>query len=146
MVIVKSYFYIVKNRHILEKTDILEGSGDSGFVDLDGAFSGDVLAVQSNDSFCWFVYTCEKVEYRCLTGTVGSDQSIELSFFNGHVKAVNSTKTAELDRQVIYFQHCHDQATSFFAFLPLNFSTMRALQSLAAGAQLKSIMMISTIA
>ena len=33
--IVKSYFYIVKNRHILEKTDILEGSGDSGFVDLD---------------------------------------------------------------------------------------------------------------
>ena len=38
MVIVKSYFYIVKNRHILEKTDILKSSCDSGFVDLDGAF------------------------------------------------------------------------------------------------------------
>ena len=144
--IVKSYFYIVKNRHILEKTDILESSCDSGLVDLDGAFSCNVLAVQFNDSLCWLVYACEKVEHRCLTGTVGSDQSIELSFFNGHVKAVNSTKTAELDRQIIYFQHCHDQATSFFSFLPLNFSTIRALQSLAAGAQLKSIMMISTMA
>lgn len=40
----------------------------------------------------------------------------------------------------------HEQATSFFSFLPLNFSTIRALQSLAAGAQLKSIMMISTMA
>ena len=72
MMIVKSYFYIVKNRHILEKTDILESSCDSGLVDLNGAFSGDVLAVQSDDSLCWFVYTCEKVEYRCLTGTVAS--------------------------------------------------------------------------
>ena len=95
--IVQSYLYIVKNRHILEKTDILEGSRDSGPVDLNGAFSCDVLAVQSDDSFCWLVYTCEKVEYRCFTGTVGSDQSVELSFFNGHIKAVNSAKAAKLD-------------------------------------------------
>ena len=144
--IVKSYFYIVKNRHILEKTDVLEGSCDSGLVDLNSAFSCDVLAVKFDDSFCWFVYTCEEVEYSCLTGSVRSDEALELSFLNGNVKAVNSTKTAELDRQIIYFQHCHDQATSFFSFLPLNFSTIRALQSLAAGAQLKSIMMIRTIA
>ena len=144
--IVKSYFYIVKNRHILEKTDILESSCDSGLVDLNGAFSCDVLAVKFNDSLCRLIHSCEKIEYCCLTGTIRSDQSIELSLLNGHIKAVNSTKTAELDRQIIYFQHCHDQATSFFSFLPLNFSTIRALQSLAAGAQLKSIMMISTMA
>ncbi len=51
MMIVKSYFYIVKNSHILEKTDILECSCNSGFVDLNGFFSCDVLAVQFNDSF-----------------------------------------------------------------------------------------------
>ena len=78
--IVKSYFFIVKNRHILEKTDILEGSGDSGFVDLDGAFSGDVLAVQSDDSLCWFVYTCEK-EADTLAGNLpyGKQRKLEIA-------------------------------------------------------------------
>ena len=41
--IVKSYLYIVKHRHILEQTDVLECAGNSCFVDINGAFSRDIL-------------------------------------------------------------------------------------------------------
>ena len=63
MMIVKSYFYIVKNRHILEKTDILEGSCDTCLIDVDGLFAGDILAIQGNNSLCGFIYAGQQIKY-----------------------------------------------------------------------------------
>ena len=36
----------------LKQTDVLEGSGNSGLVDLNSAFSGNVLAIQTDNSLC----------------------------------------------------------------------------------------------
>ena len=146
MMIMKPYFNIIQHRKLFEKTDVLEGPGNSGLVDLNSAFSGNVLAIQTDDSLRWFVHTCKEVKYSSLSCTVRSDQTIELTFFNGHIKSVYCAETAKLNRQMIYFQHCHDQATSLLFFDPRSFSITLALQFLAAGAQLKSIMAISTMA
>ena len=82
MMIVKSDLDVVKNRHILEQTDVLECSRDTCFVDLDRALTCDILSVQFDDTLGRFVYTCEKVEDCCFAGTVRSDQSLELTFFD----------------------------------------------------------------
>ncbi len=47
MMVVKSYFNIIKNRHILKQADILESTGDTCFVDLDRTLSCDILSVKS---------------------------------------------------------------------------------------------------
>ena len=107
MLIVKSDLDIVKNRHILKQTDILESSCNTCPVDLNRIFSRNILSIQFNNTLCRFVYTCEKVENCCFAGTVRSNQAIELTFFDGYVKSINCTKTAELDSQMIYLQHCH---------------------------------------
>ena len=41
----KSCFYVVENGEILEKADVLERTGDTGFVDVGGGLSCKVLAV-----------------------------------------------------------------------------------------------------
>ena len=91
----KSDLYVVDNRHVLEKPDVLEGSGDSGVVDLDGALTSDVLAVKPDDSFVWLIYACQKVENCGLSGAVRSDKSVELALFDLYVKVVNGAKSAE---------------------------------------------------
>ena len=98
----QSYFNVVKNRHFFKQTDILESSRNTGLVDLYCALSCDILSIKFDNTFCWFVYTCKKVENCCLTGTIRSDQSIELTFFDRYIKSVNCAKTAELDSQMIY--------------------------------------------
>ena len=100
--VMKSDLNIVKNRHILKQANVLESTRDTGFVDLDRTLSCDILSVKLDDTFCRFVYTCKKVENCCFTGTVRSDQTIQLTFFDGYIKSVNCTKTAELDSQMIY--------------------------------------------
>ena len=45
MVIVKSCLYIVKNGEVLEETDVLESTGNSGLVDVGRGLSGKVLTV-----------------------------------------------------------------------------------------------------
>ncbi len=86
-----------------KESNILECSCDSCFINIDNTFSGDILTIQLDNSLCWFVYTCEKVEYRCLTGTVWSDQSIKLAFFRFSVENyLNSMKAAKLYGKIIY--------------------------------------------
>ena len=73
---------IVKYRELFKQTDILEGSGDSFFVNFDCAAACQLFAVEEKVSLGRFVYTCEKVEDCCFAGTVRSDQSVELTFFD----------------------------------------------------------------
>ena len=87
--IVKSYFYIVKNRHIFEKTDVLEGSCDSGLVDLNGAFSGQLFAIQENSAVICLVDTGQQVEDGGLTCAIRSDEAVKLSLFDGQAEIVN---------------------------------------------------------
>ena len=102
MMIVKSYFNIIKNSQFFEKTDVLECSCNSGLTDLNIFLSCKILSVQKNLSGIWFVYTSQKVEYSCLTGTVRSDQSVKFLFLNLEVKVIYRTETTERDSKIFY--------------------------------------------
>ena len=45
MVVVESCLYVVENGKILEKADVLERTGNTGFVDVGSGLSCKVLAV-----------------------------------------------------------------------------------------------------
>ena len=102
MMIVQSYFNVVKNRHFFKQTNILESSRNTCFVDLYCALSCDILSIEFDNTFCWFVNTCKKVENCCFSCTVRSDQAIQLALFDRYIKSVNCAKTAELNSQMIY--------------------------------------------
>ena len=53
---------IVKYRELFKQTDILEGSGDSFFVNFDCAAACQLFAVEEKVSLGRFVYTGEQVE------------------------------------------------------------------------------------
>ena len=44
--IVHTHFYIVQDGHVGEQTNILEGTGNSFFINLYGIFSGNIHAIQ----------------------------------------------------------------------------------------------------
>ena len=116
MMVVQAHLNVIQNRHVLKKTDILESTGNPRLIDLNGAFSRDILAIQLNDPLVGLVYAGEKIEYGCFSRSVGADQAIELAFFNIYMKAVHRPKTAELNGQMIYFQHRHIKPPPFSYF------------------------------
>ena len=50
MMIMKAGFYIIQNGQLFKEPDVLEGPGDSLFVDFNGFMPGDILAVQFDKS------------------------------------------------------------------------------------------------
>ena len=93
--VVQSYFYIIDYGQILEKPDILEGSCDTCLIDVDGLFAGDILAIQGNNSLCGFIYAGQQIKYGGFSGTIGTDQSIQFTFFNTDIKIIYRTKSAK---------------------------------------------------
>ena len=104
MMIVQTDLYVIQNRQVAEQTDILEGTGNACLADLNGLFSGKVLSIQENASIVRFVYTGQQIEYGCFSCSVGADQTIQFSFFDGNMKFIHSTQAAEGDPQIVYFQ------------------------------------------
>ena len=45
MVVVESGLYVVENGEVLKKADVLERTGDTGFVDVGSGLSCKVLAI-----------------------------------------------------------------------------------------------------
>ena len=54
--LIKANLDVIHNRHVLEKSDVLEGSGYSGMVDLDCGLSGYVLSLQTDNALVRLVY------------------------------------------------------------------------------------------
>ena len=102
MVIVEAQLHIVQNRQLFEEPDVLEGSGDPFFVDLNSLLAGDVFSVPDHLACVWFIHDCEQVEYGGLAGAVWPDQAIELLLLNGEVEAVHRPQSSEGDSQVFY--------------------------------------------
>ena len=100
--IVQTSLYIIQNCHIFEESNILKCSCNSCFIDINNTFSCDILSVQLNDTLCRLINTCEKVEYCCFSGAVWSDQAVQLTFFDFHMKIIYSVKTAKLDGKITY--------------------------------------------
>ena len=101
------HLYIVQNRHVIEQTDVLEGTGHAGLADQVRALAGDILAVQDDIAFGGGIHTGEHVEYGGLTGAVGADQTVQMTFLDFQVKLCNRLQAAEGNAQVAYFQQCH---------------------------------------
>ena len=93
--VVQSYFYVIDHGQILEQSDILESSCNTRLVDVDSLFAGDILAIQGNNSLCGFIYTGQQIKYGGFSGTIGTDQSIQCTFFNTDIKIIYRTKSAK---------------------------------------------------
>ena len=102
--IVKAHFYIVQNSQVIEQTNVLEGSCNTMLVDINGFLAGNILSVQQNITICGLIYTCQQVEYGCFSGTVRSNESVELSLLNIQVEIIYCTQSAEGNAQITYFQ------------------------------------------
>ena len=107
--------HVVQNAHLVEQTDVLEGTGDALLVDLGRLLAGDVLTVQDDVALGGTIHTGEHVEHRGLAGAVGTDEAVELAFFHLHVQLGHSLQTAEGDAQVGYFKQCHASRLLFLA-------------------------------
>ena len=65
----------------MKQTDILKCSCNTCLADLNRMqLSGDVLPVQQDTSGIRLVYTGQQIEYRRFTGSVRSDQAVQLTF------------------------------------------------------------------
>ena len=100
--IMQTSLYIVQYGHIFKESNILECSCDSCFINIDNTSSGDILTIQLDNSLCWLINTCKKIKYGCFSGTVWSDQTIKLAFFDFQLKIIYSMKAAKLYGKIIY--------------------------------------------
>ena len=93
--IVQSGLYIIQHRQILKQTDILKGSGNTGFIDIYGFLPCNILSVQDDTSVVRLVYTGQQIEYRGFTGSVRSDQAIKLPLLNTDMKCIYRPESAK---------------------------------------------------
>ena len=100
--VMQAHLHVVQHRHILEQTDILKCSCNTCFVDVNRLLTCNILAIQFDNSLIWLIHTCQKVEYRCFTGSVRSDQSVKFPFFDLHFKPVYCTQSSEGNGQIFY--------------------------------------------
>ena len=94
--------YTRKDKEEIEQTDILKCSCNTCFVDVNRLLTCNILAIQFDNSLIWLIHTCQKVEYRCFTGSVRSDQSVKFPFFDLHFKPVYCTQSSEGNGQIFY--------------------------------------------
>ena len=93
--------YVVQDGQVLEEADVLEGPGDAVPVDVGGLFYCDVHAVQEDDSCIRLIYTCQKVENRCFSGSVGADEAVELALFDLYGKVTDRLESPEGDAEAL---------------------------------------------
>ena len=95
IMIVKCDLDVVKHRHILKKSDVLECTGNACTVYFDSVFAGDVLSVKNDCAVCWLINACEHIEDSGLSCSVRPNKTIELTFFYCYAELVNCSESAE---------------------------------------------------
>ena len=73
---------VTNNGHVVEKTDILEGSCYTFVIDCLLGFAGKVLAIEVKLAGSRLVNTGDHIKDRCLAGTVRSHKTVELLFLD----------------------------------------------------------------
>ena len=106
--IMKSGFHIVKHCQIFEQTDILERPRDPRFVDLRRLLAHYIFSVQCDDPLVRLIHSGQKIEDRSFSRAVRTDQTVQPSFFDLHMKFVDCTQSAKGDSKIFYFQQCHN--------------------------------------
>ena len=82
-----TYHNVFQHGHLLEEVDDLIGAADTGPIDLIRLATIDTLAIEVDLTAGGSIDAIDQVEQGCLSGTVGTDQTITVSFckFNVYV-------------------------------------------------------------
>ena len=96
---------VIENCQITEEADILERAGDTELVDLSGGFIGGIDAVKQDRAARRLIDLGQKVENRCLSGTIRADEASNFRAADGHIEIADSGKTAEINAQVTRLQN-----------------------------------------
>ncbi len=98
--VVEAHLNVVLHRHGVEQANILERTGNTHAVDLADRLAARVVAVQQDRAARGRVHLGKQVEDRGLTGTVGADQTGDLSLADGQAKVIDCLKATEFNAQV----------------------------------------------
>ena len=101
----KTNHYVSYNGHIVEKTNVLEGSCNALMVDFVLGVAPELLAVKIEGAKGRLIHTCKKVEYSCLTCAVRTDKTVYLVFLYLEVYVLRRLKTAEGNTEVLSFKN-----------------------------------------
>ena len=118
--VVESHHDVAYHSHVVEQTDVLEGTGDALVVDLVLGQALQLLAVQVEGTGGGLVDPRQEVEDRGLTRAVGADETVDLILFDADIDVLGGLQTTEGDTQVLGFENvvCH-QSSPPFPVLPL---------------------------
>ena len=94
---------VFQNVHGGEEADVLEGAGNAQLIDLVLLAAVDPLSLQKDLALGGLVHAADDVEAGGLSGAVGPQEPVNLSFFNAHVQLVNCLQAPELHGYVIDF-------------------------------------------
>ena len=92
---------VTNHGHVIKQTDILEGTGNALMVDGLLTAAGQIFTIQEETAGSGFVHTGQHIEHGGLTGTVGSNQTIQLFFMDLQVQSLHGLQTAEGNTQVL---------------------------------------------
>ena len=98
---------VVQDREVLKQADILERPGNPRVVDGDRRMAFDVFAVQPDRAAVRAVNAGDDIERRRLARAVGTDQAGKFAAVQREIEIRQGFQTAELDRNVGYFQKAH---------------------------------------
>ena len=130
---VEGHLYVIQNRKVLKKADILEGAGDALLHHLVGLFAQHRFPVEVEVALGGLVDAGEKVKNGGLACAVGADEAHQLPLVHLQVKAADGMQPPKGDAQVFRLQHrgavfpvvraaAHCPAPPFSLLLPPLFS------------------------
>ena len=103
--VVEAYHYVSRHAHIIEETDVLEGSRYSLLIDDVLRVPLELLSVQEERTGRGLIYAREHIKYGRLARTVRADKSVYLFFLYAEIATVNRLKTAEGDAEIFSFKY-----------------------------------------
>ena len=83
LLVVQADLNVVLHRHGVEQANVLERTGNTHTVDLVDGLARGVLTVEQDGAMRGLVHLGEQVEDRSLAGTVGADETGDLSLADG---------------------------------------------------------------
>ncbi|VUX36462.1 Uncharacterised protein [Bifidobacterium longum subsp. infantis] len=96
--------HVLLNGELLEQSDVLEGTGDTGTHDLIGLLAVHPDAIQPEFAFSGLVHAGQQVEHRGLASAIRADQTDEFTLVDGHVEVGYGLQTTEGDAEMLGFE------------------------------------------
>ena len=103
--IVQADAHILFHRHVAEQADILECPCHAQLAGLHNVQALGIVPVDEHGAAGGLIHLGQQIEHGGLAGAVGTDQAGDLRTPDGEVEIIHGLEAAELDAQVMGFQH-----------------------------------------